>query len=234
MSYPLFRTELLLGSENLSKIKASRVIVFGVGGVGGYAIEAIARCGVRKLTLVDFDTVDITNLNRQIIALTDTVGRYKTEVMKERILAISPEIEVEIFSEMLTAENISKFDIKKYDMVIDAIDMFDSKMALIEYSSKMGIKIISAMGAGNRIHPEKLEITDIYKTFNCPLARKVRLECKKRRIKRLEVVFSTENPVVEKANRQVGIPSISFVPAAAGLLMASRVIQKIIMKDMSV
>jgi len=225
LSNPFFRTELLLGVEGMQKLRESMVIIFGVGGVGGYAIEAIARCGIKKLTLVDFDTVDITNINRQIIAFSDTVGQYKTEVMKKRIAEISSEVEVEIFSEKLTPENIEKFEIERYDMVVDAIDLFDAKMALIEYACKRNIKIISAMGAGNRVHPEKLQFSDIYKTHTCPLARKVRLECKIRRIKKLEVVFSTENPVVSKTNRQEGIPSISFVPATSGLLIASRVIQ---------
>jgi len=225
MSHPLFRTELLLGEEGMEKLRNSSVIIFGVGGVGGYAVEAIARCGVKKLTLVDFDTVDITNINRQIIALSETVGQFKTEVMKSRIAEISNIVEVVIFSEKLTPENIEKFNIQEYDMVVDAIDLFDAKMALIEFACKRGIPIISAMGAGNRIHPERLQFSDIYKTHTCPLARKVRLECKKRWIKKLEVVFSTENPVVAKTNRQVGIPSISFVPATSGLLIASRVIQ---------
>lgn len=229
-----FRTELLLGREAMKKLEQSKIIIFGVGGVGGYCVEAIARCGVKKIALVDFDTVEKTNLNRQIIATTESIGRFKTEVMQERIALLSPETEIEIFSFALTPENIDHFALQEYDYIVDAIDMFDAKIALIEYAYTHQLPIISALGAGNRLDPSQLVISDISKTYNCPLAKKVRLACKNRRIKKLTTVFSKEVPVVTSTNRQIGIPSISFVPASAGLLMASHVIRNLVKNEKKV
>lgn len=227
------RTELLIGSENLERLKKSHIIVFGVGGVGGFVIEALARAGVGELSIVDFDTVDITNLNRQIIALQNTVGKLKTSVMKERLLSINPEIIVHEYPEKFSMENRDKFfKDKKYDYIVDAIDLVTSKLALAEIAQAENIPIISSMGTGNKINPAMLEVADINKTSVCPLARVMRKELKNRGIKKLKVVYSKEQPrkpYNESGSREkkVNVGSISFVPSSAGLLIASEVVKDI-------
>ena len=227
------RTELLIGSENLEKLKKSHVIVFGAGGVGGYVIEALARAGVGELSIVDFDTVDITNLNRQIIALQSTVGRLKTSVVKERLLSINPEIIVHEYPEKFTGENRDKFfKDKRYDYIVDAIDIITSKLILAEEAQAGNIPIISSMGTGNKIEPTMLEVADINRTSVCPLARVMRKELKNRGIKKLKVVYSKEvprKPYNESGSREkkVNVGSISFVPSTAGLIIASEVVKDI-------
>ncbi|WP_367882558.1 ThiF family adenylyltransferase [Fusobacterium ulcerans] len=227
------RTELLIGKENLEKLQNSHVIVFGVGGVGGFVIEALARAGVGELSIVDFDTVDITNLNRQIIALQNTVGKLKTSVMKDRLLSINPDIKIHEYPEKFSMENYDKFfKDKKYDYIVDAIDLVTSKLILAETAQNTGTPIISSMGTGNKIEPTMLEVADIYKTSVCPLARVMRKELKNRRIKKLKVVYSKEiprKPENETGSREkkVNVGSISFVPSSAGLIIASEVIKDI-------
>lgn len=227
------RAELLIGKENLEKLQNSHVIVFGVGGVGGFVIEALARAGVGELSIVDFDIVDITNLNRQIIALQDTVGKLKTSVMKDRLLSINPDIKIHEYPEKFSMENYDKFfKDKKYDYIVDAIDLVTSKLILAETAQNTGTPIISSMGTGNKIEPTMLEVADIYKTSVCPLARVMRKELKNRRIKKLKVVYSKEiprKPENETGSREkkVNVGSISFVPSSAGLIIASEVVKDI-------
>lgn len=216
------RTEKLIGKENMEKLKNSRVIVFGVGGVGGYAVEALVRAGISKITVVDNDVVSESNINRQIIALNSTVGKLKTDVIKARILDINPNAEV-IALPIFFDEN-SDIDFKQYDFIVDCIDSVNSKIHLIKSAKENNIKIISALGTGNKICPEKLEIVDIKDTSYCPLARKVRTLLKKEGIFDLTCVYSKEEP-----KKCEGVPaSISFVPSTAGLLMASYVIRELI------
>lgn len=245
----LSRFEMLVGSEAIEKLKKSSVVVFGIGGVGSYAVESLARAGVGKLTLVDYDDVCITNTNRQIHALAENVGKLKTEAMKERIDAMKLGIEVNTFNIVYNEETHNEIFKHKYDFVIDAIDMVTSKLYLAEYCYKNGIPIIAAMGTGNKFHPEKLEITDINKTSVCPLARVVRKELKERGVKKLTVVYSKENPVKPDKGRhnckqncvcppngseincksRRAIPgSTSFVPPAAGMLIASFVVRTLL------
>lgn len=241
------RTEMLIGTENLNKLKNSSVIIFGIGGVGSYSVEALARAGVGKLRLVDFDDICLTNLNRQLHALKGTVGKIKAEVMAERVKLINPDCEVEVVKEFYTVENGEELLAGEWDYVIDAIDTISAKLHLIETCVKRGTPVISAMGAGNKLRPELMEIVDISETSICPLARVMRKELRKRGIKKgVEVVYSQEfprKPVMEgdcKSNcicpggdghctKKRQIPgSISFVPAAAGLLLAGRVVNKLI------
>ena len=227
------REKLLIGEDNLNKLKNSHVIVFGLGGVGGYAVEALARAGVGELTLVDFDTVDITNINRQIIATDKTVGQEKAKLFKERVLSINPEIKVHAFVEKFTRETAPQFfEETEYDYVVDAIDIVTSKLDLIEIATQKKIPIIASMGMGNKIDPTLIQIADLYKTSVCPLAKVMRRELKNRGIKKLKVVFSTELPI--KPENETGdrakmfnVGSISFVPSVAGLMMASQVIKDI-------
>lgn len=189
------RTELLIGKENLNKLQHSHVIVFGVGGVGGFAIEALVRSGVGEISIVDFDTVDLTNLNRQIIATQDSIGKLKTSVMRDRLLSINPNVIVHEFPEKFSMENSGLFfKDKKYDYIVDAIDLVTSKLALAEIAKNLSIPIISSMGTGNKIEPTMLEVADINKTSVCPLARVMRKELKNRGIKKLKVVYSKELP----------------------------------------
>ena len=192
------RTELLLGEEAVERLKNSRVAVFGVGGVGGYVAEALARTGVGTFDLIDKDTVSVSNINRQIIATHSTVGRVKVEVMKERILEINPEAEVHIHKCFFLPENASEFDFSKYSYVVDAVDTVTAKIELVMQAQKAGVPIISSMGAGNKLDPSKFEVTDIYKTSVCPLARVMRRELKKRDVKHLKVVYSTEKALEPK------------------------------------
>lgn len=242
------RTELLIGKEGIEKLKKSKVAIFGIGGVGSYAAEALGRCGIGTLVLIDFDDICSSNINRQIHATAKTVGRPKVEAMKERLLDINPEAEIISLRELYKEENSEVLLSKDYDYVIDAIDMVTSKINLIVKCSEMGIPIISCMGAGNKLDPTKLEISDIYKTSVCPLARVMRYELRKLGIKKLKVVYSKEEPITpikiddsETVNiegsdgsspnftKRRQVPgSISFVPSAAGLIIASAVVRDIL------
>lgn len=228
------RTGLLIGEDGLSRLWEARVAVFGVGGVGGYAVEALARSGVGHFLLVDNDTVSISNLNRQIIALRSTVGKYKTKVMKARIADICPETEVETRECFFLPENQDAFDFRNYDYVVDAIDTVSGKLALAECCERAGTPLISAMGAGNKMDPAGFVVTDIYETDVCPLARVMRRELKKRGIQKLKVVYSTEpaltprEQICPEGSRKVTPGSMAFVPGAAGLLLASEVVKDLL------
>ncbi len=226
------RTEMLFGKENIEKLKNKKVIVFGIGGVGGYVCEALVRTGVGKIDLVDNDTVSESNINRQIIALHSTVGRYKTEVMKERMLDINPNVEVNVYNTFYTPETSSLFDFSKYDYIIDAIDTVSGKIELVLQAQNAGTNIISSMGAGNKINPCAFKVADIYKTSVCPLARVMRTELKKRGVKKLKVVYSEEIPSNQVNKEEVKgkyIPaSCAFIPSVAGLIIASEVIKDLI------
>lgn len=229
------RTELLLGEEGVSNLKKSSVMVFGVGGVGSHCIEALARSGVGKLILVDNDVVSITNINRQSIAYHSTVGRYKTEIMKERIEDICPEIEVITHEMFVLPENIETLFTEQVDYIIDAIDTVTAKLALVEMAKKKDIPIISSMGTGNKLYPERFEITDIYKTSVCPLCKVMRKELKARGIRKLKVLYSDEQPIniservtgEEKGKRRSLPGSVAFVPSVAGLIIAGEVIREL-------
>ncbi len=227
------REELLIGKKNLDKLQNSHVIVFGTGGVGGFTIEALVRGGIGELSIVDYDTIDITNINRQIIATQNTIGLDKVSVVKERALSINPNIKIHIYKEKYNEETRDLFfKEKKYDYVVDAIDLVSSKLDLIETSIKNNIPIISSMGTGNKINPTMLEVSDIYKTSVCPLAKVMRKELKERRIKKLKVIYSKElpmKPLNEDGSREKSknVGSISFVPSVAGLIIGSEVIKDI-------
>lgn len=229
------RTELLIGGEGIRRLRESTVLVFGVGGVGSHCIEALARSGVGRLVLVDNDKVSLTNINRQSIALHSTVGRYKTEVMKEKIRDIDPSIRVDTYETFVLPDNVEETFRENPDYVIDAIDTVTAKLAVIETSLKRGVPVISSMGTGNKLHPEQFEIADISKTSVCPLCRVMRRELRARGIEHLKVVYSREKPI-DTSGRTTGedtrmrrsVPgSISFVPPAAGLLIAGEVIRSL-------
>ncbi len=228
------RTELLIGSEGVERLRNARVAVFGVGGVGGFAVEALARSGIGTFDLIDNDQVSLTNINRQIIATHKTIGRDKVEVMKERILEINPEAIVNTYQIFLLPDNSDSFEFEHYDYIVDAIDTVTAKIELVLRAKEYNIPIISSMGAGNKMDPTKFEVTDIYKTCVCPLAKVMRRELKKRDIKKLKVVFSTEEALVpHESDEEVGcrrsLPgSISFVPSVAGLIVAGEVIKDLI------
>lgn len=226
----LSRTEMLFGKEKTDKLKDKKVIVFGVGGVGGYTCEALARCGVGKITLVDNDSVSLSNINRQIIALHSTVGKNKVDVMKERIFDINPSIEAVARCEFLTEENISSFKLEEYDYVVDAIDTVKSKIALAVLCDKINKPLISSMGAGNKIDPCAFKVSDIYKTSVCPLARAMRTQLKRLGVKGLKVVYSEEKPISREINeKEKRAPaSCSFVPSVVGLIVAAEVIKDLI------
>ena len=239
------RTELLFGKEAIKRLSECRVAVFGIGGVGGYVCEALARSGVGAFDLIDNDTVCLSNLNRQIIATQKTIGRYKTDVMKERILDINPQAKVNTYQCFFLPENASDFPFEQYDYVVDAIDTVTGKLALIEKAQAAGTPIISAMGAGNKLDPTAFRVADIYKTSVCPLARVIRSECRKRGIRHLKVVYSTEQPTrpledpsiscrshcicppdTRKCTVRRDIPgSTAFVPSVAGLIIAGEVVR---------
>lgn len=229
------RTGLIIGQEGLDKLQNSNVIIFGVGGVGSFACEAIARAGVGNMTIVDFDDVDITNINRQIPALYSTVGRYKVDVMKERLLDINPNLNIKTIRKVYSAETSDEILTEDYDYVVDAIDMVTSKIKLIEVCNEKGFKIVSSMGMGNKLDPTKIVVTDIYKTHTCPLAKVLRRELKNRRIKKLKVVYSTEQPIELKEKimngRKVTPGSVSFVPSVGGLVIASVVVRDLLEQD---
>lgn len=244
------RTELLIGKEGIEKLRNSKVAIFGIGGVGSFTAEALGRCGIGTLILVDYDDICITNINRQIHATRKTVGKSKVEVMKERLLDINPEANIIIHKELYNEATSETLLQKDYDYVVDAIDMVTSKINLIVKCIEMDIPVISCMGAGNKLDPTKLEITDIYKTSVCPLAKVMRCELRKRGVKKLKVVYSKETPIspaegvadcktkcvctnkeTAKCTKRRQIPgSISFVPSAAGLIIASAVVRDILGK----
>ncbi|MBO4484965.1 MAG: tRNA threonylcarbamoyladenosine dehydratase [Lachnospiraceae bacterium] len=229
------RTELLLGKAAMERLAGCRVAVFGIGGVGGYVCEALARSGVGALDLIDNDTVCQSNINRQIIATQKTVGRYKTEVMKERILDINPDAVVNTCNCFFLPENASDFPFEKYDYVVDAIDTVTAKIELVLQCQKLGVPIMSSMGAGNKLDPTLFRVADIYKTSMDPLAKVIRWELKARGVKKLKVVYSEETPIVpaesEEApsgSRRSTPGSIAFVPSVAGLIIAGEVIKDLI------
>ena len=229
----LKRTEMLFGKEKVDSLSDKRVIVFGIGGVGGYTCEALARTGVGAIDLVDNDTVAESNINRQIIALSSTVGKYKTEAMRDRIKDINPEIKVNVINEFFTSETVESFDFKEYDYIVDAIDTVSTKIALVEKAYNLNIPIISAMGAGNKTDPCAFKVADIYKTSVCPLARAMRQRLKEKGIKRLKVVYSEEKPSCayqEKDGGRLAPASCAFVPSVAGLIIASEVIKDLMNK----
>lgn len=228
------RTEMLLGSDAMERLKNARIAVFGVGGVGGYAVEAFARSGVGSLDLIDNDTVCESNLNRQIIALRSTIGKYKTEAAKERIADINPECRVTEHRMFFMPETADEIDFSVFDYVIDAIDTVTGKIEIIMKAKAAGVPVISSMGAGNKLDPTKFEVSDIYSTSVCPLARVMRREMRKRDIDSLKVVYSREeaiSPQISGITQPSGKPvagSTAFVPSAAGLIIASEVIKDIV------
>ena len=235
MPHPFSRTELLLGKEALKKLQKSTVAVFGIGGVGSFSVEALARCGVGKIILVDNDFVCITNINRQIHATSKSIGKPKVLVMKDRVLEINPKVEVVTHQVFYTPECSLELIKPDYDYIIDAVDTVSAKIDIVITAKKMGIPVISCMGAGNKLDPTKFQVSDIYKTSVCPLARVIRHELRKREIKSLKVVYSKENPVTHKgsvlidSSRNKQIPgSVSFVPSVAGLIIAGEVIKDLI------
>ena len=224
------RTEMLIGSDAMNRLSKCRVAVFGIGGVGGHVVEALVRSGIGAIDLIDNDKVSLTNINRQIIALHSTVGKYKTEVMKERIFDINPECKVTEHKCFYLPENSNEFDFKQYDYIVDAVDTVTAKIELVMQAGQAGVPIISSMGTGNKINPAEFEVADIYKTSVCPLAKVMRHELKKRNVRRLKVVYSKEIPLKpnesEEDNCKAG--SNAFAPAVAGLIIASEVIKDLI------
>ncbi len=229
------RTQMMFGKEAMKKLAESRVAVFGVGGVGGFTVEALARSGIGALDIIDNDTVSVTNINRQIIALESTVGQLKTEAAKGRLLDINPDLKVNAVNAFYSPESSSNFDLSVYDYVVDAIDTVSGKIELALQAQAAGVPIISSMGAGNKTDPTRFEVSDIYKTSVCPLAKVMRRELKKRGVKKLKVVYSKEEPVVPvessgeelKGRRQIP-SSNAFVPSVAGLIIAGEVIKDLI------
>ncbi|WP_294389403.1 tRNA threonylcarbamoyladenosine dehydratase [uncultured Clostridium sp.] len=225
------RTELLIGEEGIEKLHNSKVIVFGIGGVGSFVVEALTRAGVGNLILVDNDTICISNLNRQIHATQVTVGNVKVEAMKARVLSINPNCNVEAKQEFITADNIQEIIPEDIDYVVDAIDTVTSKLALAEYCYKNDIKLIASMGTGNKMDPTQFRVTDVFKTKVCPLAKVMRTELRKRGVKKLKVVYSEEIPMVPNKGRAVPSQkrqtpgSISFVPPVAGMIIGGEVIK---------
>ncbi|MCI9271930.1 MAG: tRNA threonylcarbamoyladenosine dehydratase [Dorea sp.] len=221
MEQPFSRTELLLGAEGVKRLRDASVAVFGIGGVGGYVVEALARSGVGRLHLIDHDTVSVSNLNRQIIATVSTIGRYKADVARERVLDINPEAKVSVYRTFFLPDKAEEFDFARYDYVVDAIDTVTGKLALIMEAKQAGTPVISSMGAGNKLDASAFEVADIYQTSVCPLAKVMRRELKKRGVRKLKVVYSREQPV--SSSRPPG--SNAFVPAAAGLILAGEVVK---------
>lgn len=223
------RTELLIGKEGIQKLKNSKVIIYGIGGVGSYIVEGLARAGIEHIIIVDYDKVDITNINRQIEALHSTIGKYKVDVMKQRILDINPLATVEAYKPDEIEGGEEQLIDSSITYVVDAIDTITNKIKVIEKANKEKVKIISATGAGNKLNPTMFEIADIYKTSVCPVCRILRKELKKRNIKHLKVVYSKEEPIkVEVDNKEKTLGSISFVPSVAGLIIASEVVKDLI------
>lgn len=235
---PFARTELLLGSDALEKLKKATVAVFGLGGVGGYVVEALARSGVGALELVDHDTISITNLNRQILATHATLGQSKAQAAKKRVEDINPHIQATVRECFFGPDTADTFDFSRYSYVVDAIDTVTGKLALVTAAQNAGVPIISCMGTGNKLDPTKFQIADIRKTSVCPLARIMRKECAKRGIRHLKVLFSTEDAIAPDPNRlsceelpegRRSLPgSVAFVPSVAGLIIAGEVIKDLI------
>ncbi|MBR1508741.1 MAG: tRNA threonylcarbamoyladenosine dehydratase [Eubacterium sp.] len=220
------RTAMVLGEEAIEKLNRAHVAVFGVGGVGGYVVEALARSGIGAIDIIDKDTVDVTNINRQIIATNDTVGKVKVEVMKERIESINPGCLVNAFQLFYLPETADEIHLGDYDYVVDAIDNVTAKLTLIENAYKEKVPIISAMGAGNKLDPSRFRVADIYSTSVCPLAKVMRRELKKRGISKLKVVYSDEEPI-----KSVPTASVPFVPPVAGLIMAGEVVKDLSLRE---
>lgn len=245
MSDIFSRTAILVGEEGVKKLNNSRVLIFGIGGVGGYVCEALARSGVGSFDLVDNDMVSESNINRQIIATHDTVGRYKTEVMRERMLSINPKVEVKVHNCFYLPETEKDFDFSQYDYVIDAVDTVAAKISIIVKAKEAGVPVMSAMGAGNKLNPGRFKVADIYKTDVCPLAKVMRRELKKRNVKHLKVVYSDELPIKPMENKEEGAPvsnapgarkkiipgSIAYAPAIAGLMIAGEVINDLLKEE---
>ena len=233
MSEQFSRTELLLGEDKIEKLRNTRVAVFGVGGVGGFVVEALARSGVGTIDIIDNDTVCLSNINRQIIATHSTVGRHKVDVMKERILDINPDAVVNAYKVFYTPETSQMFDFAQYDYVVDAIDTVAGKIELVMQAQKSGTPIICSMGAGNKLDPTAFEVSDIYKTSVCPLARVMRNELRKRGVKKLKVVYSKEKPITpaksaeDTGKRRQTPGSTAFVPSVVGLIIAGEVIKDV-------
>ncbi len=226
------RTELLLGKEGMERLRNACVAVFGIGGVGGHAAEALARSGVGALELIDNDVVSVTNINRQIVATLDTVGKYKTDVMKERIALINPNAEVVSRKCFFLPETSGEFDFSRYDYVVDAVDTVSAKIELVMKAKAAGVPIICSMGAGNKLDPTAFEVADIYSTSMCPLARVMRAELRKRGVERLKVVYSKEPPITPLPSDEITekrtVPgSTAFVPSVAGLIIAGEVVKDI-------
>jgi tRNA A37 threonylcarbamoyladenosine dehydratase len=224
------RTELLLGTQAMQRLASARVAVFGVGGVGGYAVEALVRSGIGAIDIFDRDTVDVSNINRQLIATVDTVGRPKTEVLEERIRKINPECTVNAYQCFYMPENAEQYDLSVYSYIIDAVDTVTAKLELAVRANALGVPIISAMGAGNKLDPTAFRVADISKTRMCPLAKVMRRELRQRGIYHLKVVYSEEPPRKNSARAAGGKPipgSIAFVPSVAGLIIAGEVIKDI-------
>ncbi len=227
------RTELLIGEEGVKKLAASRVAVFGVGGVGGYCVEALARAGIGALDLIDNDVFSLTNLNRQLHATYKTLGKYKVDVVAERVKEINPDCVVRTFKTFYLPETAGEFDFRGYDYIVDAIDTVAGKIALAVNAQAVHTPIISAMGAGNKLDPTKFEVADLSKTSVCPLARTMRRELKKRGIEHLKVVYSKEEPIRplpsdEESGKRETPGSVSFVPSVAGLILAGEVVKDLI------
>ncbi len=222
------RTELLIGKEGVEKLQKAKIAIFGIGGVGSFVVEALARAGIGKFLLVDKDTVDVTNLNRQVIATAKTIGRSKVEVAKERILEINPKAEIEIHQEFFMPNSQEILD-DTINYIVDAVDTVTAKIELVIRANRHNISIISCMGTGNKLDATKFEVADIYQTSICPLAKVMRKELRARGIKKLKVVYSKEEPIKLKRTENQRIPgSISFVPSVAGLIIAGEVIKDII------
>lgn len=221
------RTEALLGEQAMEKLKKARVAVFGIGGVGGHVVEALVRSGVGAVDIVDSDKVCLSNLNRQIIATESSIGKYKVDVMKERILDINPEAVVNVHKCFYLPETKDEFDFSQYSYVVDAVDTVTAKIQLVMEAAEAGVPIISSMGAGNKLDPTAFQVADIYKTSVCPLAKVMRRELKKCGIKKLKVVYSKEQPVVKNT-----VPaSVAFVPSVVGLIIAGEVIKDLVKVD---
>ena len=226
MDNRFIRNEMLFGREITGKLSKKSVAVFGVGGVGGYVAEALARAGIGNITLVDKDTVDISNINRQIIALQSTIGRPKVDVMKERIIDINPNCNVTAKQMFFLPQVADTFDFSKFDYIVDAVDTVTAKLSIIEKAKECGVRIISSMGAGNKLEPTMFTVSDIYETSVDPLARVIRAECRKRGINNLKVVYSKEQPVNIKANKNIPA-SNPFVPPVVGMIIAGEVIKEL-------
>lgn len=227
------RLEILIGEENFKTLQNAHIAIFGIGGVGGYVVESLVRSGIGEISLIDYDVVSLTNLNRQIIATEETIGCKKVEVMKKRILSINPNCTVHTYDMMYLNETADQIDLSQFDYVVDAVDNISAKLELIIRCQDLDVPIISCMGTGNKLDPSLLEITDIYKTSVCPLAKVMRRELKKRNIKHQKVLYSKEYPIKpkesdEKTNKRMVIGSTSFVPSSAGLLISSYILKELI------